>query len=134
MPAHLKKQDDLWSLVVLLKKIAKALIKDDLLLPLRNCRLLFLEVERLSYNGKDMLDILLFVKGRHSTVAECDREFVVINKKTFFFKASVHEYDSITIFLSDLQLRPEYNTNQIYVHQCFICIEEYGQIRTCPLS
>lgn len=41
-----------------------------------------------------MLDILLFIKGRHSTMAESNREIVVSKNE----KGTAHEYDRITIY------------------------------------
>lgn len=60
---NLKKQQHSRRFIIILHEITEAFVEDDLLVPLWNGRFVFLKVEGLSYDGQDVLDVLLFIEG-----------------------------------------------------------------------
>ena len=65
---YLKKEHNSRAFMVILEEISKALVEDDLLIPLWNCWFVLLEVKRLGDDGKDMLHTLLLVEWRDRAV------------------------------------------------------------------
>lgn len=66
---HLKEENHSGAFFILLHKVTKALVEDDLLLPLRQHRLVLLEVKRLSHDGDDVINVLLLVKRGDVSIA-----------------------------------------------------------------
>lgn len=59
--SYFKEEDDSGVSIILANKVTKTLIEYDLFLPLRDNGFAPLEVERLSHDGENVVDILLLV-------------------------------------------------------------------------
>lgn len=60
--AYFKEQYDFGAFVMLLNKVAKTFIEDDLLLPLRDDWFVLLEVIRLGHDGENVVNVFLLIK------------------------------------------------------------------------
>lgn len=60
--SHFEEQYDSGASVILLDKVAKAFIEDDVFLPLRDNGFVLLEVERLSHDWENVINVLLLIK------------------------------------------------------------------------
>lgn len=65
----LKEENDLGTFLIVFDKVTKALIEDDLFLPLWHNRFVLLEVKRLRHDGDDVINVLLLVKRGDMSMA-----------------------------------------------------------------
>lgn len=89
--SYFKEEQNSGAFILLFDKVTKALIEDYLFLPLRDDRFVLLEVKRLSHDGKNVVHILLFIKGGNWPMAvktkTTNKAYIVLH--VWDFKISV---------------------------------------------
>lgn len=59
--SYFKEENDFGTLIILLNKVAKAFVEDDLFLPLWDDGFVLLEIKRLRHDREDVVNVLLLI-------------------------------------------------------------------------